>query len=181
MTIGGLVRHLPKRQVKEDFKVALFMPLGDWEFNEFAGKALAALVPPGTDVLVMPDGKAQALLHVVGRETGLPTLIAKKEKKPYMQEPVLCAARDVCMTSNNKEAFYLGADDAAKLNGKRVVLLDDVVSTGGSIRAMRDLMNQAGAAPLVEGASDVVCVFTEGGARPGVICLGDLPLNAPEW
>jgi len=176
ITTCGITRELPKREVKPGVTVALFNPLGDWELNEALGENLAAKVPSECEVLFMPDGKAQALLHVLGRRTGLPTLIAKKEQKPYMAEPVLKGVRANCMTSNKEEAFYLGADDAKKLSGKKVMIIDDVVSTGGSVAAMRDLMKQAEATDL-----GVLCALTEDGAKDGVTCLGNLPVNDPKW
>ena len=169
-------RHLPVREVKPGVKVAFFNPLGDWELNEALGEALATKVPIGTDVLLMPDGKAQALLHVLGRMTRLSTVVAKKEQKSYMKEPVLKAVRTECTTSGREEAFYLGADEAAKLANKRVLIVDDVVSTGGSLLAMRKILKAAGAVD-----AGTMCAFVEGDARPGVICLGRLPVNDPTW
>eukprot|EP00756_Hemistasia_phaeocysticola_P044836 Hpha_TRINITY_DN18623_c0_g1::TRINITY_DN18623_c0_g1_i1::g.115697::m.115697/K00759/APRT, apt; adenine phosphoribosyltransferase len=177
--VAGLERQFPKREVKPGLKVALFNPLGDWELNEKLGQALKARVPRDVDYLLMPDGKAQALLHVLGRETGLPTMVARKEKKPYMKEPILEGVRNQCMTSLKKEAFYLGADDVAKLKGKKVLIVDDVVSTGGSIKAMRNLLSQTEC--VLAAPAHVICAFTEGGERDEVIALGNLPLNAPEW
>ncbi len=168
--IGGVVRELPVREVAPGVRVALFAILGDWELTEAAGKALAALVPGGADALVMPDGKATALLHVMGRESGKPTFVARKEKKPYMAEPVVKAAYR-SITTAGAQALHLGADDATALAGKRVVIVDDVVSTGGTLAAMRDLMKAVGAEAI-----GVMAVFTEGGSRPDVIALGDLPL-----
>ena len=103
-------------------------------------------------------------------------MIAKKEQKSYMKEPVLKAVRTECMTSGKEEAFFLGADDAEKLNRKRVLIVDDVVSTGGSLLAMRKLLKVAGAVD-----AGTMCAFVEGDARPGVISLGRLPVNDPAW
>ena len=128
----------------------------------------------------MPDGKAQAILHVLGRNAKLPTMVAKKEVKSYMKLPVVEGTRDECMTSAGGEAFYLGADQAEALSGKNVLIVDDVVSTGGSIKAMRMLLAKTGA-----NESGVMCAFTEGKAEPpgpehaDVIALGNLPLNGP--
>src|SRR3989338_313828 len=101
--VGGVERDLPVLEVKPGVFVALFNPLGDWELNEALGKELAAKIPAGTDYLLMPDGKAQALLHVVGREARMKTMVAKKEVKSYMKQPVLSATRENCMTSAGGE------------------------------------------------------------------------------
>lgn len=168
--IGGVSRVLPVREVAPNVRVALFNILGDWELTEAAGKALAATLPAGVDALVMPDGKATALLHVMGRETGLATFVARKEKKPYMAEPVRAHAYR-SITTDREQMLCLGADDAAALAGKRVVIVDDVVSTGGTLNATKALMAEVGAEVVA-----VAAVFTEGGERPDVIALGDLPL-----
>ena len=102
LTFSGpslFVKVLPIREVKPGVKVALFNPLGEWALNASLAIHLAPKIPPGTEVLFMPDGKAQALLHELGRTSGLPTIVAKKEKKPYMLEPVLVRtahARPAC-------------------------------------------------------------------------------------
>lgn len=176
ITVGPVTRSLPVREVKPGIFVALFNPLGDWELNEALGAELAPKIPSSAEVLVMPDGKAQAMLHVLGRISRLPTFVFKKEKKPYMKEPVLVGKRSECMTSGKEEYFYLGADDAARLSGKRALFVDDVVSTGGSLQACRSVLSQAGAEEC-----GVMCAFTEGQERDDVICLGCLPVNDPAW
>jgi adenine phosphoribosyltransferase len=168
--IGGVVRDLPVREVAPGVRVALFNILGDWLLAEAAGKALAAKLPRGLTALVMPDGKATALLHVLGRMTGLPTFVARKEKKPYMAEPVR-AYTYRSITTNREQALYIGAEDADGLAGKRVIIVDDVVSTGGTIEAMKALMAEVGA-----DVAGVAAIFTEGDERPDVISLGNLPL-----
>lgn len=171
--IAGVVRDLPIREVAPGVRVALFNILGDWELTEAAGKALARLVPIGTELLVMPEGKAIALLHVMGRETGLPTIVARKEKKPYMSDPVL-EYRYKSITTDRVQTLYLGADDARKFRrplGTGVAIVDDVVSSGGTLEAMRGLV--VAAEGVVIG---VMAVLTEGQRRDDVIALGHLPL-----
>ena len=89
---------------------------------------------------------------------------------------LIAASSRLSRAPRGAQAFYLGAEDAEKLKGKRVLIVDDVVSTGGSIKAIRNLMQQAGAVD-----AGVLCAFTEGGSRDDVRCLGNLPVNAPEW
>ena len=169
ITLGGVSRDLPIREVKPGVRLAIFNPLGDWELVEAAGKELTKLVPAGTEVLVMPDGKAQALLHVVGRESKLPTVVARKVRKGYMAEPILSVT--VNSITSTEQMLHLGADDVVRLKGKRVVIVDDVVSTGGTLVAMRELLVRAGAT-----LGGVMAVYTEGDTRPGVIALGHLQL-----
>ena len=170
--LGTLTINLPIREVAPGVRVAAFDLLGDWELNELLGEKLVHLIPPGVTALVTPGGKADALLHVLGRESGLPTFVARKEHKPYMLEPVLRVPVNSITGGNARERYlHLGADAAEALRGRRVAIVDDVVSTGGTLTAMRELMKLAGAEVVA-----VMAVFTEGTPREDVISLGHLPL-----
>lgn len=170
ITIGSVRRALPIREVAPGIRVALFSILGDWELTEAAGVELAKRLPAGTEVLLMPDGKAQALLHVVGRESRLPTVIARKERKPYLADPITEVVVK-SITTQREQRLVLGADEANRLRGRKVVMVDDVVSTGGTLGAITQLLASVGAE-----LHGVVAIFTEGDARPDVITLGHLPL-----
>lgn len=170
IVIGNIRRSLPVREVAPGVRVALFSLLGDWELVEAAGSGLARLVPPGTEALLMPDGKAQALLHVVGRETRLPTVVARKERKPYQLDPIVSVSVK-SITTQREQHLVLGHDEAKLLRGRRVVMVDDVVSTGGTLAAVTRLIEQAGGQ-----LHGVLAVFTEGDPRPDVHSLGHLPL-----
>lgn len=170
VSIGSLVLHLPIRQVAPTVKVALFNPLGDWRVNEAAGEELVSLMPEGVEILVMPDGKAQALLHVLGRKTRLPTVVARKEQKPYMGDCVSVEVKSI--TTQKVQHLFLSEADARLLRGRRVALVDDVVSTGATLTAMKQLLEQVGAIYVC-----TLAVFTEGpDERPDVLALGNLPL-----
>lgn len=170
ISIGDVTRLLPIREVAPGVRVALFNLLGDWELVEAVGRELVKRLPTDAAVLVMPDGKAQALLHVLGRLSGLPTVVARKERKPYMAEPVLSVTVQ-SITTRREQSLYLGADDVARIRGQKVVMVDDVVSTGGTLVAMRELLVSA-QADLI----GVMAAFTEGDRRPDVIALGHLSL-----
>lgn len=173
-TIAGCLRDFPVFEVAPGFSIAIMNLLGDAELTEAAGKALAELVPPQTEVLVMPDGKAIALLHVIQRETGLPAVVARKRKVSYMREPVLDMTA-VSITTQSPHRFFLGADDVEKLRGRDVVLIDDVVSTGGTQKALEALVEKAGA--MVIG---VMAIGTEGDRRPDVTALHHFPVFTGE-
>jgi len=170
MTIGNIALELPIREVAPGVRVALFNLLGDWKLTEAIGAELAKLIPTGTQALLMPDGKALALLHVMGRISGLPTFVARKELKPYMATPAI-EVNVKSITTKKMQQLFLGRDDADRLNGLNVAIVDDVVSTGGTLIAVRELLKKAGAK---NGA--VMAVMTEGEARTDVIALGNLPL-----
>lgn len=171
--IGKVSRRLPVREVAPGVRVALFNILGDWVLTEAAGKALATRLHESGiafDAMVMPDGKATALLHVLGRELRLPTFVARKERKPYMGDAVRSVSYR-SITTNREQSLFLSAEDAAALNGKNVIVVDDVVSTGGTIDATKALMSEVGAK-----VSGLAAIFCEGKDREDVCSLGLLPL-----
>lgn len=173
LKIEGLIRDLRVVEVVPSVSIAVLKLATDAELTELVGKALARLVPSDVEVLVMPDGKAQSLLHVIERETCLPSVLARKSRKSYMREPVLDTLA-TSITTRERHAFYLDADDVAKIRGRKVALLDDVVSSGGTYDAMKALLKLAGARAVVE-----MAVGTEGVGdekRPGVIALTHFPV-----
>ena len=168
--IAGVRRDLPIREVSVGVRVALFDILGDTELTEVAGIALAKLLPKEVDALIMPEGKALALLHVVSRESGLTSVVGRKERKPYMEQPVFSTSyRSV--TTDREQTLYLGADAAGKLRGKKVAFVDDVVSSGGTLDVATKLVAEAGGELVA-----ILAVFTEGTPRSDIISLGHLPL-----
>lgn len=170
--IAGLTRDLPIVEVAPGVRVALFNPLGDHEMNEAAGREMArdlANRDPNLQALVMPDGKAQALLHVIGRELGLPTFVARKEAKPYMRD--LISAEVKSITTQKVQTLYLDGHAGTFLRGKRIAVIDDVVSSGGTLRAMQALLEKVGATHVTTAA-----VFVEGNPPSGIMALGYLPL-----
>jgi adenine phosphoribosyltransferase len=163
--------RLPIIEVKPGIRVALFDPMGKPELNEVLGKALTKLIPDDTDILVMPDGKAQALLHVVGRETKLPTIIFRKAPK-YLKEPIISVSLNSITTAGTQH-LYTGATQLTQLKNKKIVMIDDVYSTGGSAKAVHELLKQIEGAELTA----IIVAFTEGPALPeGILSLGHLPL-----
>lgn len=168
--VCGQTLCLPVVAVNDDVSVALFNPLGDWALTETLGEALELRTPDDVEALVMPDGKAQALLHVMGRRLNLPTFVARKELKPYMRDAV--SAQTVSITSGRRQTLYLDGRDAQRLRGKRVAVVDDVISTGSTLDAVTNILEQVGAKHVA-----TMAVFTEGDApRIDVISLGHLPL-----
>ncbi len=168
--VRGVRRFLPIREVAPGVRVALFNILGDWELTEAAGIELSKMIPPNTEALLMPEGKAIALLHVMGMQSGLPTVVARKSRKPYMREPIIgTTVRNT--TTDEEQTLYLDQDDADKLRGKHIAMVDDVFSSDGTFIAVLDLIRQ------VEGEAErPMAILTEGEEKPMVIALGHLPL-----
>ena len=169
--IGSLTRELPLFQVAPGVKIALFNMLGDTEVVEMAAKTLADRIPAQADVFVVPEVKAVPLGHALSVRSQLPYVVVRKVRKPYM---VNCLeAQVVSITTGAPQTLYLDGKDLALVQGKNVVLLDDVISTGSTLKGMRMLMATANAKIVGE-----MAVFTEGGPDDwaNVLALGHLPI-----
>ena len=167
--VGGVERELPVMAVAPGVSVALFNMLGDTEVTEAAGRALAERLPAEVDILVTPEVKAVSLAHVISRESGKPYIVIRKTQKPYMHDPL--AREVVSITTGKPQTLVLDGFDVEKLRGKRVAIVDDVVSSGGTLHSITSLLEEVGAE-----VAAVVAVFTEGQERPEVLALGHLPL-----
>lgn len=167
--IGSVCRHLPIVPVSDDVKVALFNMLGDTEIAEEAGKELAKRLPSDIDILVTPEVKALTLAHVISRESQKAYVVVRKTEKPYMVSPV---AREVTsITTGKPQLLVLDGMDVLKLKDKKVAIVDDVVSSGGTLHSLTQIIEEVGGT-----VGAVLAVFTEGQERPEVIALGHLPL-----
>jgi len=169
--IGGLTRELPIFQVAPGVKIAIFNMLGDTEVVEMAAKTLAQRMPTMAEVLVVPEVKAVPLAHALSVHSGLPYIVIRKVRKPYM---VNCLeAEVVSITTGAPQTLYLDGKDLPLVQGKNAVLVDDVISTGSTLKGLHLLMDAA-QAPIV----GEMAVFTEGSSNdwPHVIALGQLPI-----
>lgn len=167
--IGSLSRELPVVPVSESVSVALFNMLGDTAITEEAGKELAKRLPEDIKLLITPEVKALSLAHVISRETGVPYVVVRKGAKPYMVSPVVREVNSI--TTGKPQLLALDGNDVAKIKGQKVAIVDDVVSSGGTLHSLRHIISE------VEGElAAVLAVFTEGEARNDVIALGHLPL-----
>ena len=169
--IDGLKRDLPLFEVAPHVRIALFNMLGDTEVVECAASALAQKMPPDADVMIVPEVKAVPLGHAMSVRTGIPYVVVRKIRKPYMLNCL--EAEVVSITTGEPQTLYLDGKDLRLVQTKNAVLVDDVVSTGSTIRAMRLLMERAHANIVAE-----MAVFTEGDedAWPEILSLGHLPI-----
>src|SRR5690606_18725154 len=169
--IGGLTRDLPIFAVAPGIKIAIFNMLGDTAIVEAAADLLVDKLPAHADVIVTPEVKAVPLAHALSVRSGLPYAVARKIRKPYMADCL--EAEVVSITTGKPQTLYLDGKDRHLVEGKNVVLVDDVISTGSTLRGMRLLMDRANAVIAGE-----MAVFTEGEDSDwsGVISLGHLPV-----
>ena len=171
LNVAGLHRELPLCPLNDQLMIAGFVIFGDVELTCACARALLEKAPD-YDYLLAPEAKAIPLIHEMARQSGQNEyFIVRKKKKAYMQN--VFEVDDSSITTEGQQKLYLDGNDAAKLKGKRILLVDDVISTGGSIAAVENLVLQAGG--IVAGR---MAILAEGDARnrDDIIVLGGLPL-----
>lgn len=170
--VAGVTRHLPLFQVAPHLSIAVFNMLGDTELVQACAAALKEkLAPYDYDLLVTPEAKSIPLAHALSVETKKPYVVLRKAYKPYMG--VALMAETLSITTGQKQTLYLDEKDQNLLRAKKVIILDDVVSTGSTLQGVAQLMEKAGAQVVATAA-----VFTEGDEKDWsqIIALGNLPL-----
>jgi len=169
--INGLTRALPIFQVAPGVKIAIFNMLGDTAVIESAADQLAAQLPATVQTLLAPEVKAVPLIHALSVRTGLPYVIARKVRKPYMADCL--EAQVVSITTGAPQTLFIDGKDLHLVQNRNIVLVDDVISTGSTLKGLRLLMERANATIVGE-----MAVFTEGDPAdwPHVIALGHLPI-----
>ena len=169
--VAGLHRELPLCPASETLTIAAFVIFGDVELTCASAKALLERAPE-FDYLVAPEAKAIPLIHEMARQSGRNEyFLVRKAKKLYMDGVFEVSVRSI--TTDAEQKLYMDGADAKKIRGKRILIVDDVISTGGSIHAVESLVTQAGG--VVAGR---MAILAEGDAtsRTDVIYLEPLPL-----
>lgn len=172
VNVHGVERQLPLFQVAPGVTIAVLNILGDTELTLAAAKGLAARLPADKyDVLVTAEAKSIPLIHALAVETNKPYVVLRKSYKPYMGDAI--SAETLSITTGTPQTLYLDAKDRELIEGQRVVLVDDVVSTGSTQQAMRAVVEKAGATIAYEAA-----IFTEGDPAQwaDIVALGHLPV-----
>ena len=170
LKIAGLERKLEKFPVSDSLDIAAFIIFGDVELTIVGCKELISRVPE-FDVIVTPEAKSIPIAYEMARQTGKPYIIARKGLKVYMRNPLEVNVTSI--TTQHEQHLFLGESEVQMLRGKRVLIVDDVISTGESLAAVRELVAEAG------GKEAAACAFlAEGDAaeRDDIIYLEKLPL-----
>ena len=170
MTIAGLERDLPICKVNDKLDIAGFVIFGDVEMTVAAAGKLIEKCPE-FDAIVAPEAKAIPLAHEMARQSGKPYYICRKGAKLYMQDPVSVNVRSI--TTDREQTLFLDSLEGNKLTGKRVVILDDVISTGESLLAVEKLLEKFDTNVVAKAA-----ILAEGDAakRDDIVFLEELPL-----
>ena len=170
--IAGLKRELPLFQIKPGLRIALLNILGDTELVQACARALSKQLDGiDYDVLVTAEAKSIPLAYALAAETNKPYVVLRKTYKPYMGDAL--RAETLSITTGQPQVLILDEKDRELLKGKRIVIVDDVISTGSTLQGMRMIMEKAGAEIVGEAA-----ILTEGERAKWehIISLGHLPL-----
>lgn len=171
MDIAGLRRDLPLCPLNDELSIAAFVMFGDVELTEHCAAALLERAP-AFDVMITAESKGIPLVYEMARLSGMNRyLLARKGVKVYMTNVICCEVTSI--TTQHSQTLYMDGADAAYMKGKRVLIVDDVVSTGESVAAMEKLVSLAGGEVVGR-----MAVLAEGDAqeRKDLIYLEKLPL-----
>ena len=168
--VAGLTRELPIIKLSYDLSIASFVILGDTEIVRKTAPIIAKKLPE-VDFIVTAEAKGIPLAYEISKILNLNEyIVARKNVKAYMEEPIEVEVNSI--TTTNSQKLYLNNQDAKKIKGKRIALVDDVISTGQSLKALERLVEKAGGKVLAKAA-----ILAEGDAkdRKDIVFLEALP------
>jgi adenine phosphoribosyltransferase len=170
--IAGIHRKLRLFEIKPGLKIAILNILGDTELVQACARALSQkLEQVAFDLLVTAEAKSIPLAYALSVETNKSYVVLRKTYKPYMGAALI--AETLSITTGEPQTLILDEKDQELVKGKRVLVVDDVISTGSTLEGMRMIMKRAGAEVVGEAA-----ILTEGERAQWdrVVSLGHLPL-----
>lgn len=170
--INGVSRDLRLFEVAPGVRIAILNILGDTQLVQAASRALLdKLSDTSYTAFITAASKSIPLAHQMSADSGIPYVVLRKSYKSYMGEAI--SAETVSITTNAKQKLYLDEKDLALVRGKRVVIVDDVISTGSTLNGMREIIHRAGGEVAAESA-----IFTEGDGDKwaSIVSLGNLPV-----
>ena len=171
--INGLKRNLPLCPLTDKLYIGAFVIFGDVELTKASAEGLLKLVPrEDYDYMITAESKGIPLIYEMAAQSGQNKyFLARKAPKLYMRNILKCEVKSI--TTAKKQTLYLDRDDAAEMKGKRILIVDDVISTGESLHALEELVLQAGG--IVAGRA---AILAEGDAwdRKDIKALQYLPL-----
>ena len=173
--VAGLTRHLPLCPVHEKLTIAAFVIFGDVELTIACARDLLKIAPDH-DVLITAESKGIPLVYEMARQNRENRyLIARKAHKLYMKNAFSTEVTSI--TTANRQMLFIDQDDADFMKGKRVLIVDDVISTGESLKAVEKLVTEAGGHVVGK-----MAILAEGPAknRDDILCLEYLPLFNPD-
>lgn len=175
MTIAGCTRQLPLCPISDSLYIAGFVIFGDVELTVACASELLKKAPEH-DIIITAESKGIPLAYEMARQAGEKKhIIARKKPKLYMRDVFTTTVRSI--TTDAVQTLCLDGEDAKFMQGKRVLIVDDVISTGESLRAIEELVAHAGG--VIAGK---MAILAEGEAadRDDILYLEKLPLFTPD-
>lgn len=175
MTIAGLERDLPLCRVNDQLYIGAFVIFGDVELTVACARELLKLAPE-YDYMITAESKGIPLVYEMARQSGQNKyLLARKSAKLYMRDVFSVEVRSI--TTDHVQRLYLDGEDAALIHGKRILIVDDVISTGESVHAVEELVRRAGGEVV-----GCMAILAEGEAskRKDIRYLAPLPVFNPD-
>lgn len=175
MNVAGLERDLPLCKVSDSLYIGAFVIFGDQELTVACARELLKKVPQ-YDYIITAEAKGIPLAHEMARQTGAQKyFLARKGPKLYMTGVFESTVRSI--TTAKEQKLYLDTADAALMKGKRILIVDDVISTGESLAALEALVEKAGG--IIAGRA---AILAEGDAlkRKDLVYLEELPVFNPD-
>ena len=175
LKVAGLERDLPICAVSDKLDIAGFVIFGDAELTEACARDLLKTIPE-YDYLITAEAKGIPLVHEMARQHGdKKHFVARKGLKVYMVDPISVTVHSI--TTLKEQTLYLDGEDAKLMKGKRILIVDDVISTGESLRALEKLVEETGGEIIGR-----MAVLAEGDAigRKDIVVLENLPLFHPD-
>lgn len=171
--IAGRSEKLPIIQLPTGVSIAFFNLHGNQELTEYCGKEIAKRIAEFTpEIVITAESKGLQLAHVVARELRQPLYaVARKSQKLYMVDGIQYTVSSI--TTRGEQTLYLSKHDVELIKGKRVAIVDDVISTGGSLSGLEKLVEMSGGKTVIKAT-----VLAEGNAsnRNDIVSLGTIPL-----
>jgi adenine phosphoribosyltransferase len=171
MNIAGLDRALPLCKLNDELYIGAFVIFGDPELTTACAEALLKKAPE-YDYMISAEAKGIPLVHEMARLAGNQKyMLARKGAKLYMRDVISVSVQSI--TTSKEQTLYLDGYDAELMKGKKILIIDDVISTGESLRAIEELVHSAGG--IIAGK---MCILAEGDAitREDITYLEPLPL-----
>ncbi|MCL5432487.1 MAG: adenine phosphoribosyltransferase [Patescibacteria group bacterium] len=162
---------LPLFEIAPKTKIALFNILGETTLITKIARAITQKLPKNADIIITPEVKSVCLAYELSKITKIPYVVVRKHKKPYMLNSI--QEEVISITTGKPQSLWLDGKDRNSIKNKKVILIDDVISTGNTLTGLRGLVKKSGGKIVAEAA-----VFTEGDREKwrNIIALGHLPI-----
>jgi adenine phosphoribosyltransferase len=169
LTIGGITRNVPLVRLASNRRLPLVEFLGDTELCNAAALELQKLLPANAEVLFTCETSSIPLVHDLAQVSKLPYEVARKRRRPYMNDPLIQEVAS--MTLGVGETLWLDSNRAANLKGKQVVIVLDVVASGGTVQALERLILRSGGKVCAR-----VAAFSQGKPKLELKIAQELPI-----